>query len=145
MPSLILNSRVNLENGGVMVETKWESLSEVDPKREYIAFAEIGVRNSVWSFFSVIMRARKVVKQLRTTKGAVGVTAQLDFWSKKMAMVAAFEDEKTLMDFAHAGQHAQCREQFKDGAKWQRVKWSVMGSDIPLKIDDAIKRTQNKK
>jgi hypothetical protein len=62
-----------------------------------------------------------------------------------MAMVAAFEDEKTLMEFAHSGQHAQCREQFKGGAKWQRVKWSISGSDIPLKIDDAIKRTQSKK
>ena len=127
-----------------MVEMKWKSLSEIDPKREYIAFAEIGERNSVWSYFSILMRARKVGKQLKTAKGLIEFTARLEFLSKKMGMVAVFEDEKTLMEFAHAGQHAQCMEQFKAVTKWQRVKWSISGADIPLKIDDAINKIQTK-
>lgn len=49
------------------------------------------------------------------------------------------------MEFAHAGQHAQCMEQFKAVTKFQRAKWSISGSDFPLKMDDAIKRAQNKK
>jgi hypothetical protein len=128
-----------------MVEMKWKSLSEIDPKRDYLAFAEIGERNSVWSYFSILMRSQKVGKQLKTAKGLIEFTARLDFLSKKMGMVAVFEDEKTLMEFAHAGQHAQCMEQFKAVTKFQRAKWSISGSDVPLKMDDAINRIQNKK
>jgi len=131
-----------------MVEMKWKSLSEIDPKREYIAFAEIGERNSVWSYFSILMRAQKVGKQLKTAKGLIEFTARLDFLSKKMGMVAVFEDEKTLMEFAHAGQHAQCMEKSKPEFKEMGMKyarWSISGSDIPPKIEDAINKIQNKK
>jgi hypothetical protein len=128
-----------------MVEMKWKSPSEVDPKRDYFAFSEIGERNNVWSYFSILMRARKVGEQLKTAKGLIEFTARLDFLSKKMGMVAVFEDEKALMGFAHSGQHAQCMEQFKAATKFQRAKWSISGSDVPLKMDDAISRIQSKK
>jgi hypothetical protein len=128
-----------------MVETKWESSSEVDPKREYIAYAAIGERNSVWSYFSVLMKALKVAKQLKTVKGAIAFTGRLGFLSKEDSMVAVFEDEKTLMEFAHAGQHAECMEQFKTVAKWKRAKWSISGSALPLKWDDAMNRIQSQK
>jgi hypothetical protein len=127
-----------------MVEMKWKSLSEIDPKREYMAYAAIGERNSAWSYFSVMMKALKVGKQLKTAKGVIEFTARLEFLSKKMSMVAVFEDEKALMEFAHAGQHAECSEQFKTVAKWKRTRWSISGADIPLKIDDAMNRIQTK-
>lgn len=93
--NLKLNSVANLKNGVIMVEMQWKSFSEIDPKRDYLAFSEIGERNSVWSYFSILMRARKVGKQLKTAKGLIEFTARLDFLSKKMAMAAVFEDEKT--------------------------------------------------
>ena len=127
-----------------MVETKWESSANIDPKHEYIAYAAFGERNSAWSYFSVLMKALKVAKQLKTVKGAIAFTARLGFLSKEMGMIAVFEDEKALMEFAHAGQHAECIEQFKTVAKWKRTRWSISGADIPLKIDDAINRIQTK-
>jgi hypothetical protein len=127
-----------------MVEMKWKSLTEADPKCEYTAFTEIGERNSVWSYFSILMKAQKVGKQLKTAKGLIEFTARLEFLSKKMGMVAVFEDEKTLMEFAHAGQHAQCMEQFKAITNWQRDKWSISGSALPLKMDEAINRIRRK-
>ena len=129
-----------------MVEVKWESFSEVDPKREYLAFSEMGERKSAWSYFGWLMRARKVAEQLKTAKGVIGFTARLDFWSKKVIMVAVFEDETTLMDFAHAGQHAQCMEKAKPAVKgaMKYAKWSISGSAVPPTIEDAINRIQSK-
>ena len=46
---------------------------------------------------------------------------------------------------AHSGQHAKCIEQFKAVVKAQSAEWKITGSDIPLKIDDAINRIQSKK
>jgi len=139
-----LNSVANLKNGDIMAETKWTS-SEVDPKREYLAFTEIGERASLRSYFSILKRARKVAQQLKTAKGVIAFVAQLSFLSKKIGMVAVFEDEKSLMEFAHVGQHAQCMKQFKAGTKFQRAKWSISGSNVPPTFEDAMSRIQTKK
>ena len=126
---------------------KWTPFSEVDPKRDYLAFAEMGERKSAWSYFSFLMRARKVLKQLKTANGFIGLTGILEFWSKKVVMVGVFEDEKALMEFAHAGQHAQCMEKTKTAIKggMKYARWSISGSAVPPKIDDAINRIQSKK
>ena len=47
------------------------------------------------------------------------------------------------MEFAHAGQHAQCMKQFKAVTKFQRAKWNISGSALPLKMDDAMTRIQS--
>jgi hypothetical protein len=130
-----------------MVEIKWTSILEVDPKRDYLAFAEMGERKSMWSFFSFIMRTRKVQGQLKAAKGVIGYTARLEFSSKKLVMVAVFENEKAFTEFAHAGQHAQCMEKTRPdlkGGGLKYAKWSISGADIPLKIDDAINKIQTK-
>jgi hypothetical protein len=57
-----------------MPKVKWTTFTEVNPEREYFAFANVGERKSVWSYFSLLMGARKVAKQLEATKGAIGVT-----------------------------------------------------------------------
>jgi hypothetical protein len=146
MPNLILNPVANLKNGVIMVVTEWKSFSKVDPKRDYLAFALAGHRKSAWSFFSWGLPAGKVMKQLETTNGLVGYTSRMDFLSKKSEMVAVFEDEKTLMEFAHAGQHGQCAEKSKSGVKQMTsATWIISGSDIPLKLDDAVKRLQSQK
>jgi hypothetical protein len=106
----------------------------------------MGERKSVWSFFRFFMRARAVQGQLKTAKGVIGYTARLEFSSKKLVMVAVFENENALTEFAHAGQHAKCMEvarpDLKGGMKY--AKWSISGSDVPPKIDDAINRIQSK-
>ncbi len=125
-----------------MAEIKWTTLSEVKPDREYVAFAEMGERQSVWSFFGWIMRSRKISEQLKNSTGIIGFTARLEFFGKKAVMVAVFDDENSLTGFAHAGQHAQCMKAFKsDFAQGMKsAKWHVLGSEVPLKIDDAISR-----
>jgi len=142
--NLILNSVANLNNRDIMVETKWES-SKVDPKREYVVFAEYGERSSIWSYFSMLMPALKVTQELKTAKGAIAFAGRMELFSKKIVRVAVFEDEKTLMEFAYSGQHVKCMEQFKAVVKAQSAEWRITGSDIPLKIDDAINRIQTKK
>ena len=126
-----------------MVEMKWTPLLEADPKREYIAFSEIVERKSAWPYFSWLMRARKIAKQLETAKGVIGYTARLEFFSKKGVMVAVFEDEKALSEFAHAGQHSQCMKELKGTSKFQRAQWTIPGSAIPLKVDEAINRVKD--
>ena len=139
-----MNLVTSLNNSDIMVEIKWES-SKVDPEREYVVYALYGERSGIWSYFSMLMPGLKVVQELKKAKGAIAFALRMEFFSKKIARVAVFEDEVTLMEFAHSGQHAKCMERFKAVLKVQGAEWMITGSDIPLKIDDAINRIQNKK
>jgi hypothetical protein len=128
-----------------MPEVKWTTFSEINPDREYFAFANVGERKSIWFYFSVIMGARKVAKQLEATKGVIGVTGRLAFLNKKLAIVGVFESEDIVNEFAHSGQHANCMEKTKSMVKVMKtVKWTVLGSNLPPSIDDAISRANMK-
>jgi hypothetical protein len=129
-----------------MVEIAWTSFSEVNPGSNYLAYAGYSERKSAWSYFSYLMRARKVQKQLNTAKGLVGFTARLEFFSRKVVQLAVFEDERALKAFAHTGQHALCMETTKSSMKWlKKATWSIPGSEVPPKLDDAINRIQSQK
>ena len=92
------------------------------------------------------MKFRKVQKQLNTAKGLVGYTASCEFLSKKATQLAVFDDEKTLKDFAHSGQHALCSEQAKASMNWlKNATWKILGSELPPKLGDAISRIQSQK
>lgn len=128
-----------------MPVVKWTTFSEINPEREYFAFANVGERKSVWSYFSLLMGARKVAQQLKTTKGVIGLTGRLGFLNREVAIVGVFENEDVLNEFAHSGQHANCMEKTKSMVKvMNTAKWSVLGANLPPTIDDAISRTKNK-
>jgi hypothetical protein len=124
-----------------MPNVKWTTFSEINPEREYFAFANVGERKSVWSYFSLLLGAQKVAKQLEMTKGAIGITGRLGFLNKKLVVVGVFESEDALNEFAHSGQHASCMEKTKSMVKVMKcVKWSVLGSNLPPTVEDAISR-----
>jgi hypothetical protein len=86
-----------------MPETKWTTFSEVNPEREYCAFANVGERKSVWTFFTTAMRARKMAQEMKTTKGIIGLRGRLGFLNREVAIVGVFENEDVLNEFAHSG------------------------------------------
>jgi hypothetical protein len=127
-----------------MVTVSWQSYKEADPSKTYLAYGALAERKTVWSFFSFLMRARKVQKQLETSRGVVGFTARLEFLSKKVVQLAVFDDANTLKEFSQTGQHVLCSEQTKASMKWLKNKtWSISGSEIPPKIEDAINKNQS--
>ncbi len=124
-----------------MVEIKWTPISEFKPENTYIAYAGYAERKSAMSYFGFLLRARKVQKQLETSKGLIGFTARLELFSKKVIQLAVFEDQAALKQFAHSGQHALCISQTKSTMKWlKQTTWNISGSAIPPKIDEAISR-----
>ena len=129
-----------------MVTVSWQSFKDVDPSKTYVAYAAQLERKTAWSYFGFLMRFRKVQKQLISAKGLVGFTARCEFLSRKAAMLAVFDDENVLNDFAHSGQHALCREQGKASMNWyKKATWDILGSEIPPRLDDAIGRVQSQK
>jgi len=128
-----------------MPEYKWTQIEEVSLGSEYIAFTAMGERTSIWSFFSFLMGARAMQKQLAEAKGLIGYQARLEFLGKKVVMLAVFKDEASLNDFAHSGKHAHCMEKTKPAlkAEMKYARWRIAGSDVPPKLEDAISRFEN--
>jgi hypothetical protein len=127
-----------------MVTVSWQSYKEVEPSKSYLAYGAIAQRKSVWSYFTFLMRARKVQKQLEATKGVAGFTARLEFVSKNVIQLAVFDDVTALKEFSQTGQHALCSKQTKTSMKWLKNKtWNILGSEIPPKIEDAVSKNQS--
>ena len=135
-----------IKGGDFLPEVKWESFSEVYPEQDYLAVIEMGERKSVWSYFSFLLRARKIGKQLKKSEGVIGLTGRLGFLNREVVLVAVFENDIALNEFAHSGQHAKCMVESKDAVKgsFKSAKWSILGSDIPPKLDDVISRINGK-
>ncbi|MCW4001121.1 MAG: hypothetical protein NWE93_12875 [Candidatus Bathyarchaeota archaeon] len=129
-----------------MVKVAWQTFKETNPSSTYVAYAAYVERKSVWSYFNFLMRARKIQKQLNTSAGVVGFTAQMEFLNKKVSQLAVFEDEATLKAFAHSGQHSLCIQQSKPSIKTMKNKiWTISGAELPPKLEEAISKLQNQK
>jgi len=129
-----------------MVQIKWSTISEANPKETYFAYGARAERKSAWSYFSYLMKARRVQDQLNQTKGLLGFTAQLGFFDTQVIQLAVFENESALKEFANTGQHAQCMKQTKSSLKSiKSTTWNIPGQDMPPKITDAIRRIENLK
>jgi hypothetical protein len=127
-----------------MVTVSWQSYKEADPSKTYLVYGAVAERKTAWSYFGFLMRARKVQKQLETAKGVVGFTARLEFLSKKVVQLAVFDDADALKAFSQTGQHVLCSKQTKASMKWLKNKtWSILGSEIPPKIEEAISINQS--
>ena len=127
-----------------MVTVSWQSYKEADPSKTYLAYGAVAERTSAWSYFSFLMRARKVQKQLAIAKGVVGFTARLEFLSRKVIQLAVFDDAESLKAFSQTGQHVLCAKQTKASMKWLKSKtWSILGSETPPKIEEAISKNQS--
>ncbi len=127
-----------------MVTISWQQFKEADPSKVYLAYGAYLERKTAWFYFDYLMRARKVQKQLEKANGVVGFTARLEFLSKKAVQVAVFDDENSLKEFAHAGQHALCSKEKKDSMNWRKTAtWNISASEIPLKLEDTLNKIQS--
>lgn len=118
-----------------------QPFQKINPDSEYFAVANVGELKSSWPYFSLLMGAQKVTKQLEETKGAIGITGRLGFLNKKLVVVGVFENEDALNEFAHSGQHANCMKKTKNKLKEIKcVKWNILGSNLPPTIEDATSR-----
>jgi hypothetical protein len=135
------------KRGDNMVKIDWKPFKEINPELEYTAFSQIGELKSSLSLFSWFRRGKRVQEQLKTTKGFIGYTMEFGFWSKKGVIVGVFDDDNSLMDFAHSGQHAMCMQISKADVKGKMncYRWKIRGSEIPPKIDEVLAKFQPKK
>jgi len=124
------------------VDTPWRRLGQADAGREYIALLSyLPLR----SYLKIPMFARfcyRVHRQMVATPGAIGFAMRAKVLSRKFWTLSVWESDRALMEFVAKAPHGELMKAVAPhmGAT-AFTRWKILGSDIPPRWDDAIRRS----
>jgi heme-degrading monooxygenase HmoA len=85
----------------------------------------------------------QVQKQLRTTPGVVGYSLRAKVLSRDFWTLSVWEDEKALRAFVAKIPHGEAMKAMTSHMGQPKfTQWKVAGSDLPLRWDQAMQRSQ---
>jgi heme-degrading monooxygenase HmoA len=124
-----------------MAELPWRSRSRPEPERDCLALLSYLPLNSGWHIPRLLLHAARVHRQLRTSPGLIGYSLLARLATKRFWTLSAWEDEAALQEFVAAAPHADVIKELTAYMGATRfTRWTVNGSELPLRWDDALKR-----
>jgi heme-degrading monooxygenase HmoA len=123
------------------MKSRWRSLQELDPDREYVALVTDIPPKRIASTRRLFAGARQVRRQLGTTDGVVGFSLLARPVGKQYVTLSLWTDEGALTAFAHAPPHQQLMDGLAaDMAPTTFVRWKHPGSAGRPAWNDALRR-----
>jgi len=119
----------------------WRTFGSPDPNLDSVALLSYLPLKSYWGVFRLAIYAPRVVKQLATADGLVGYSLLARPFSKRFWTLSAWKSEATLQAFVNRLPHSHIMtvlSPYMD--KTAFVRWTVKGSELPLRWDDALPR-----
>ncbi|MFZ1119548.1 MAG: antibiotic biosynthesis monooxygenase [Candidatus Binataceae bacterium] len=127
-----------------MTESPWQSHSRTAPERDYVALLSYLPLNSAWHLPRLVLYSTRIRRQLRTSSGLIGYSLRARVAAKQFWTLSAWEDAAALQAFVAAPPHVAIMKALAPYMGATRfVRWSVKGSELPLRWDDALRRDQN--
>ena len=124
-----------------MAELPWQSHSRAAPDRDYVALLSYLPLNSGWSIPRLLLYNARIRRQLRTSAGLVGYSLRAPLAAKRFWTLSVWEDETALRSFVAAPPHVAVMKALAPHMGATRsTRWTVKGSDLPLRWDHALKR-----
>jgi quinol monooxygenase YgiN len=125
-----------------MTETPWQSYSRTASERDYVALLSYLPLNSAWSLPRLALYSTRIQRQLRTTSGLIGYSLRARLAAKQFWTLSVWEDEASLQAFVAAPPHVAVMKAMAPYMTATRfVRWNAKGADLPLRWDDALRRT----
>lgn len=126
-----------------MAEIAWQSYSHATPERDYVALLSYLPLNSFWRLPWLVAYLSRVRRQLRTSAGLIGYSLLAQPVARRFWTLSAWEDEAALRAFVAAPPHVAVMAALAPHMGATRfTRWTVKGSDLPLRWDDALKREE---
>jgi quinol monooxygenase YgiN len=127
-----------------MPETPWRTFRAPNPSGNFVALLSYLPLESYWRLFPWAVYTAQVVKQLATADGLVGYSLRARPLSKRFWTLSAWESEAALRVFVQNQPHLRIMTALAPHMdKTNFVRWKVKGSDLPLRWDDALRRSNN--
>ena len=124
------------------MDMPWKTLQPIDVNREYLALLSYLPLKS-YSKIPLFMRfSMQISRQLQGTSGVIGYSLRAKLFSRRFWTLSVWENSAALMDFVAKVPHSESMKAmapFMGQTKF--TQWKVKGSGIPLKWDEAIRRT----
>ncbi len=124
-----------------MPASPWRTFDSPDPNGDFVALLSYLPLKSYWRVPSFSLYAAQVVKQLTSAQGLLGFSVLARPLSKRFWTLSAWKDEAALRAFVQYPPHLRLMAALAphiDETKF--VRWTVKGSQLPLRWDDALRR-----
>jgi quinol monooxygenase YgiN len=124
-----------------MPASPWRTLGATDPNGEYVALLSYLPLKSYWRIPRFFFYTVQVVKQLASAEGVLGYSVLARPLSRRFWTLSAWKDEAALRAFVQHPPHVRLMialAPHMDETKF--VRWTVKGSELPLRWDNALSR-----
>lgn len=124
-----------------MPASPWRTFSVPDSNGDFVALLSYLPLKRYWRVLSFAFYTVQVVKQLESAEGLLGYSLLARPLSKRFWTLSAWENDDALSAFVRNTPHASIMAALAPHMdKTKFVQWTVKGSQVPLKWDEALRR-----
>lgn len=124
-----------------MPASPWRTFGSPDPKGDFVALLSYLPLKNYWRVVPFFLYTTQVVKQLATANGLLGYSLLARPLSKRFWTLSAWQNEAALRAFVQHPPHVRIMTALASHMdKTKFVRWTVKGSDLPLRWNDALRR-----
>jgi len=123
------------------MDVPWKAIAPFEREREYLALLSYLPLTRYHKIFAFMRFSAQINKQLSATPGAIGYSMRAKLLSRQFWTLSVWESSAALMDFVAKVPHGESMKAMAPFmGKTKFAQWKVLGSGIPLKWDEAIRR-----
>ena len=124
-----------------MPASPWRTFGSPDPNGDFVALLSYLPLKSYSRIFSLFVYAPQVMKQLSSANGLLGYSLLARPLSKRFWTLSAWANEEALRAFVQHRPHVRIMAALAPHmGETKFVRWTVKGSQLPLKWDEALPR-----
>jgi hypothetical protein len=124
-----------------MPASPWRTFGSPDPEGDFVALLSYLPLKSYWWVVRFFVYTGQVVTQLATSDGLLGYSLLARPLSKRFWTLSVRKNEDALRAFVQHLPHVRITSALAPHMdKTRFVRWTVKGSDLPLRWNDALRR-----
>lgn len=124
-----------------MPASPWRAFLSPDPAGDYLGLLSYLALKSYWRMPLFFFFTAQIAKQLASAEGLLGYSVLTHPLFKRFWTLSAWKDDAALYAFVRRPPHAHIMTKLApDMERTNFLRWTVRGSQLPLRWDDALRR-----
>jgi hypothetical protein len=127
-----------------MPASPWRSLGTPDPDGDVVALLSYLPLKSYWRVLPFFLYTAQVMKQLASAQGLLGYSLLARPLHRRFWTLSAWQGADALQAFVQRPPHVRIMGALSPHMNKTRfVRWTVKGSQLPLRWDEALRRLES--
>jgi hypothetical protein len=123
------------------MDTPWKMLVPAEKDREYLALLSYLPLNRYSKIPAFMRYSMEIMRQIAGSSGAIGYSMRAKLFSRRFWTLSVWENSTELMEFVAKVPHSESiRAMAPFMGQTKFTQWKVVGSALPLRWDEAIRR-----